>query len=128
MQCNDTASGTGACECREGFTGDRCEECTAGLYPAPQPALTLVNCTDGADCDQGGFCTVECNDDGYTYDDCSNKGTCNGQGGCDCDAGFVGDSCEFACNAATDCSGNGICMDTGECKCDAAYAELDDCS
>lgn len=138
--CDDGLSGTGACTCDAGFTGDACDSCEDGRYGAD--CDQTCDCGTGT-CDDGiagtGLCTCP---DGAFGADCSGtcecvSGTCDegaaGTGVCACDDGFTGDACDVCedgrygadCSNICDC-GAGSCDDgldgTGVCDCpDGTY-------
>ena len=95
----------GGCDCTVGFTDARCER-----------SVPPANCNNpsGHQCQHGGVCTgiankpcecvspnggpscekkdvTFCEQGGYTY--CENGGSCKVGGGCDCDEGFIGNTC-----------------------------------
>ena len=128
-------TGTGDCECNDGYVGDPVAGCTL-------PGLCdNVTCGANATCDTGtGEC--ECND-GYIGDPvagctesnlcdevtCGANAACNDNTGeCECNDGYIGDpvagcTLEGTCEANT-CNGHGACDDTGgtvTCDCDTGY-------
>ncbi|MBU1070556.1 lamin tail domain-containing protein [Myxococcota bacterium] len=138
VTCGDNATcntGSGACECNTGFTGDPVAGCTAVSL------CENVTCGDNATCDpNNGECAC---DDGYVGDPdtgctlsalcdevtCGANATCNPNNGeCACDDGYIGDpdtGCTLAgtCEANT-CTGHGTCDDAGgvvTCDCNTGY-------
>mmetsp|Transcript_81293 Transcript_81293/g.206470 ORF Transcript_81293/g.206470 Transcript_81293/m.206470 type:complete len:476 (-) Transcript_81293:108-1535(-) len=55
-------------------------------------------------------------------EDCNSRGLCIG-GGCVCDAGFLGATCERR-RCPSDCSGRGYCFD-GRCQCSGVFGGKD---
>lgn len=98
-----------ACRCGGRFMrGDNCDQCLAGWY--------------------GDNCTTSCSVEG-----CNNRGTCNGDGSCDCKNGWGGDKCELDAsgtsqtNCPNDCSGHGTCQ-VNVCVCDTQWNGDNACS
>ena len=53
---------------------------------------------------------------------CSGNGTWNGTTHmCSCDEGYLGEDCQFECDAAVTCNGHGICGDYGQCVCHPGF-------
>ncbi|XP_078423897.1 stabilin-2 [Cetorhinus maximus] len=98
--CDDQYTGTGKCQCADGFHGTACELCL--------PRRWGSECT-ACDCAENGVC-----DDGI-----------NGQGICFCNEGWTGNRCETqlavkpVCSPA--CSENAICKDNNTCECKLYY-------
>ncbi len=121
--CTDTANGP-ECACDEGWAGASCGECDAlnGYHPdgaggcttdlclpnpCTQPNETVCDATSGvAECscdagyhDEGGTCVI---DEVCDANSCNGQGTCttpDGQVDCQCNTGYVGDTCD-QCDAA----------------------------
>eukprot|EP00992_Anisonema_acinus_P015677 TRINITY_DN9845_c0_g1_i1.p1 TRINITY_DN9845_c0_g1~~TRINITY_DN9845_c0_g1_i1.p1 ORF type:complete len:1608 (-),score=285.57 TRINITY_DN9845_c0_g1_i1:1661-6484(-) len=98
-----------ACRCPSPFMrGDNCDRCLPGWY--------------------GDNCQTSC-----SVDQCNNRGTCNGDGACQCNTGYAGQHCEIETSETTnsacpsDCSSHGTCVDD-VCICDAAWNGDDACS
>ena len=95
---NGTRSGTGACECEDGFRGSFCEECKKGYKRKDETddkseCVDIDECNNAENrtpCEDGKYCS---NNPGYysckkCHDACDN-GTCTGQDPSDC----TGDTC-----------------------------------
>ena len=122
----DDASGTAACACDEGHTGEGCASCATGYQDndgdtvcAPGCTLASADCGDHGDCDDSTGAVV-----------------------CDCDAGYTGGRCaDCASNyqdndqnntylpncasAGLSCGAHGECADasgTAACACDPGWA------
>ena len=93
--CLMGANRTGACQCVVGREPPYCDVCARGRW--------------------GALCNLTCS--------CSGRGSCTQlEGLCQCDDGFVGDSCSRACptggTTLAPCSGHGFCVSpSGTCKC-----------
>jgi hypothetical protein len=129
-QCS-TASGTAACVCDTGYTGQGCHLCDSGYQDEDGDGSCLPDCdTVAPDCSGHGQCSdasgqVVCIcDDGYTGDDCAA-----------CAAGYQDEDGDGSClpdcaTAGLDCGAHGQCSDASgqaQCVCDTGYAG-DDCS
>ncbi|MGI5860885.1 MAG: clostripain-related cysteine peptidase [Myxococcales bacterium] len=129
-QCDD-ASGTAACMCLEGYTGEGCAACAEGYQDNDSNGTCLANCgTAGIGCaghahcdDASGTAACVC-DEGYTGQDCAS-----------CANGYEPDG-TGGCEPAPDCSavdcGHGACDDSSGvpvCDCDTGYtgANCSDC-
>ena len=51
-----------------------------------------------------------------TSDKCSGHGQWNITS-CECDSGYVGDDCQYSCDAEVTCGGHGTCGEHGQCVC-----------
>lgn len=95
-----------ACDCNEGFSGTRCENCADGFVENNQTCVPKVVCTATS---------------------CAN-GTCidtTGIAQCKCDSGWGGTWCDETCSGNT-CNNNGICTVSNLgaiCKCN--HPDLD---
>ena len=93
---NGTHSGTGACVCDAGFTGDACDTC-AEHFQAPSCSSCVTGWAPQGACDTcatgyyGPACTA-CPTCG-AHSSCDGSGTTGGTGACVCDAGWAPPSC-----------------------------------
>lgn len=139
-----TCSSDGTCTCKPGFTGDRCERCLPGFFG---PTCQECNAKCNKICDDGLAGTGECKcNPGFTGETCNqcapgffgngNKceecqcgnGTCDEQGSCSCNAGFLLDPKNNRC---MDCK-EGFYKSGKECKlcapgCESCEAETGKC-
>ena len=103
-------------KCEVGYYGTQCQNvCYADLNSSTQFQSSTsegVNCATAIE--NGGSCTY-----------CSGKGVCNGAGGCLCNPGFSGTTCEVECPKTDDgyCSSNGVCSE-GVCTCEDGYSGI----
>jgi hypothetical protein len=116
--CDDGPAGTGACTCLTGFAGLSCDTCNSTYFPEPAGLIKQSECGGRPNPCIGNFCNKQCD----PATDCSGQGSCDADGNCACDDGFVGADCSIACDASMDCFGHGVCTSTGTCICDAGWA------
>jgi hypothetical protein len=113
VSCTDGRFGSGACICKTGYEGLRCERCNADL----------PSCVETYICP--GPLGHECNDNGICETFVSAGGATDAR--CRCNSFFAGADCSIQC--PRNCSQRGSCSDgasgTGLCTCSTQFAEPD---
>jgi hypothetical protein len=107
--CALNSAGEPTCECEKGYSGDMCQFTTC-----------LNDCSGNGSCNQDGKCTCDRTHTGKDCsqetcpDDCNGHGECSidksGKLKCDCNMGWLGDSCFEEVRCENDCSGHGDCL------------------
>ncbi|RIA86199.1 insulin-like growth factor binding protein [Glomus cerebriforme] len=99
-------SDNGTCNCKPGFTGEKCDQCASGFFG---PTCQKCNCATGLNkdvCDDGLLGTGECKCNvGFEGDNCNQ-----------CAPGFFGINCKEC-----ECGYGGVCNDQGICSCNAGF-------
>ncbi|XP_052762038.1 delta-like protein D [Mya arenaria] len=146
----------GDCDCKEFYTGDKCEVCEDGLYGEMnctqkcstgcesltcnpngtcicKPGFTGDTCNTCVDGRYGANCSLNCSR-GCERNNCSSQdGTCNcrrnysGEQCENCNAGRYGEDCSKPCSLG--CLDNTCSSTDGKCDCKHFYtgAKCDDC-
>ena len=120
--CDDGPFGSGACRCRDGWTGPRCDvRCgPCGGHGACDPSTGRCRCNAGwGSLGDGAPCSARCPGHGS----CSGHGHCTAAAACVCEVGYGGAGCEVVCPRSRHgdvCHGHGACSPaTGACICAA---------
>ncbi|KAF3856732.1 hypothetical protein F7725_017455 [Dissostichus mawsoni] len=130
--CDDGMSGSGRCNCHEGFIGKACELCAVGHYG---PNCTACSCGQQGRCDtgiqgsgqcvckpgwKGEHCEIDIAPDlcAEYNGGCHQNADCNQTGlivNCTCTSGYQGDG--YSCEPINRCiEENGGCSDFASCK------------
>ncbi|XP_072025321.1 uncharacterized protein [Amphiura filiformis] len=149
--CNGTNQMTPVCHCIQGWMGHECDDpCTHGKQTPPNSGFCQCEscysgagcnseCSGNGQCDKGGFCTCNNNENGGFLGEkcefigcpgadgaCNERGTCNSvTSKCTCYPGWTGLDCSIPdCPGNPSCSGNGECVDETprRCACHSNWA------
>ena len=124
--CNDNGSPNddGSCDCDDGYYGDHCSACQAGMV-GPN---CDVPCTRETTCHEHGHCKDELDDEGNPQCECDDGWIDDGENQCSqCADNYYGDDCVY-CEASETCNDHGTCEDDGSCNCETEWIDDGDCS
>ena len=113
-----TTFGTGACRCKDNYSGAECRQCKPGFTGR----FCNITCPVGSDLVCSGHGT--CVNDGIALNNNNQAGTCN------CVPGYSGNDCSIenatlkSClksSSSASCTGRGTCQNGNECVCNEGW-------